>query len=1012
MKTKPISCLGAILIALVCNVVKAQPSATASAVWITNCSQSRFLNINGSIGSTNFNNANLGVYTQNSGNLVLSGAQVNTSHNPSTSNVCLAHLYYNVHLQSSPAGAFTSVDLPLLESCNGSNQFPSDGSSCSAGDQKWQGFFSNVNLTAFAAGNYVLEVYFDVQTNNSTPAPAACNSSLLINNSNNNYKAFFSIQSPNLSSTNPSSCFGNEGSITIGGLIAGATYQISYTDDGVPAGPNSYVANGSGQVVISGLNKGFYSNFSLEINGCVTNLFTGIILSDPIYVPTFDPIPPFCAGTIAPTLPPTSKNGIHGTWDPATVDNQNSRSYTFTPDANQCGMTTSIPVTVIPRSTPTFSFGTTLVICAGGTVPLLPPTSQNSITGTWSPSIVGNNISGTYTFTPDLGQCATSTTLNVVVTPNITPTFNFGTSLTICAGQSVPTLVQTSTNGVTGTWSPSTVSNQTSNTYTFTPAGGQCATNTIFTVTVNPNLTPTFSFGTSLTICAGGAVPSLPPTSQNLIGGTWSPSSVSNQTSGIYTFTPAQGQCATNTTLTVSVNPTITPTFSFGTNLTICAGGTVPLLPPLSQNGITGTWSAATVNNQTSGTYTFTPDPGQCATSTTFAVTVNPNITPSFSFGTSLTICAGGTVPSLPPTSQNGITGTWSPSSVDNQTSGVYTFTPAGGQCVTGAVIFNVTVTPNLIPTFSFGHSLTICAGGTVPTLPLTSDNGITGVWNPSVVSNQASGTYTFTVPGQCVTPYIYTVTVNPIVKPSFSFGTFQSSCIGTQVPVLATTSSNGITGTWSPSVVDNTVNGTYVFTPDPGQCTDTASFKLEVNAVPTTSISEDTAVYDGTFIPSYNFITSPGASTNWTNSNPTIGLGPSGAGTVPSFVATNRGDQDVTGTVTATPVIGGCSGAPQTYTVKVMPLNKDVFVPNVFTPNGDGKNDMLYVYGNYIDKVEMHIFNQWGQQIAAINDKSQGWDGKHKGTAQPVGVYVYVLKAQLSTGKAVNLKGSITLLR
>jgi len=72
----------------------------------------------------------------------------------------------------------------------------------------------------------------------------------------------------------------------------------------------------------------------------------------------------------------------------------------------------------------------------------------------------------------------------------------------------------------------------------------------------------------------------------------------------------------------------------------------------------------------------------------------------------------------------------------------------------------------------------------------------------------------------------------------------------------------------------------------------------------------------------------------------------------------------------------------------------------------------MLFVYGNYIDKVEMRIFNQWGQQIAMINDKTQGWDGRHKGDPQPVGVYVYVLKARLSDGRIVNLKGSITLLR
>jgi hypothetical protein len=78
---------------------------------------------------------------------------------------------------------------------------------------------------------------------------------------------------------------------------------------------------------------------------------------------------------------------------------------------------------------------------------------------------------------------------------------------------------------------------------------------------------------------------------------------------------------------------------------------------------------------------------------------------------------AGGIVPTLPTTSQNGITGTWSPSVVDNANSGTYTFTPTTGQCATNAT-FNVTINPILVPTFSFGSNLSICAGGTVPTLP------------------------------------------------------------------------------------------------------------------------------------------------------------------------------------------------------------------------------------------------------------------------------------------------------
>jgi gliding motility-associated-like protein len=594
--------------------------------------------------------------------------------------------------------------------------------------------------------------------------------------------------------------------------------------------------------------------------------------------------------------------------------------------------------------------------------------------------------------------------------------FDFGSSLAICAGGSVPVLPSTSANNITGTWSPAVISNQNSASYTFTPSGGQCATTTTFTVNVNSNTTPLFGFSSSLTICAGASVPLLPTTSNNSITGTWGPSTVSNQASGTYIFTPAGGQCATTSTFSVTVNPNITPTFSFGTTLTICANGTVPLLTNTSTNGINGTWSPATIDNENSAVYTFTPNSGECATTTTFSVTVNPIITPDFSFGTSLDICAGSAVPLLPATSSNGITGTWSPSVVSNQNSASYIFTPTSGQCATEA-IFSVTVTPNIIPTFSFGTTLNICAGGNVPELPNTSENNITGTWSPAVIDNNVSAVYVFTpvtTPGQCISSVNFTVTVNPILIPTFNFGTTQTICAGSTVPLLPLVSTNGVTGTWSPAVVSNQNSGTYIFTTDAGQCAlPDASFTMTVNALPTIDARTNITINDGTTVPLYTPSGTPaGLSFSWTNSNPAIGLAASGTGSVPSFIATNKGSASTTATITVTPILNGCSGLPRSYTITVIPLYKDVFVPNVFSPNGDGKNDILIVYGNYIEKLDMRIFNQWGEQVEKIDNKTRGWDGRHKGKAQPVGVYVYALEAVLTDGRTVKMKGYITLLR
>ena len=96
---------------------------------------------------------------------------------------------------------------------------------------------------------------------------------------------------------------------------------------------------------------------------------------------------------------------------------------------------------------------------------------------------------------------------------------------------------------------------------------------------------------------------------------------MNNTTTTTYTFTPAAGQCATTETMTITVNPNITPTFTQVP--TICSGTILNALPTNSTNGIVGTWSPA-LNNTATTTYTFTPTAGQCATTASMTITVNP----------------------------------------------------------------------------------------------------------------------------------------------------------------------------------------------------------------------------------------------------------------------------------------------------------------------------------------------------------------------------------------------------
>ena len=256
-------------------------------------------------------------------------------------------------------------------------------------------------------------------------------------------------------------------------------------------------------------------------------------------------------------------------------------------------------------------------------------TNTTPITGTWAPAFSTATVgTTTYTFTPDAGQCAASTTMDVVITSQIIPTFDpVGP---ICLNATTPSALPTSstnTTPITGSWAPAfSTATVGTTTYTFTPDAGQCAASTTMDVVITSQIIPTFDpVGP---ICLNATTPSALPTSSTNttpITGSWAPAfSTATVGTTTYTFTPDAGQCAASTTMDVVITSQIIPTFDpVGP---ICLNATTPSALPTSSTNttpITGSWapafSTATVGTTT---YTFTPDAGQCAASTTMDVVI------------------------------------------------------------------------------------------------------------------------------------------------------------------------------------------------------------------------------------------------------------------------------------------------------------------------------------------------------------------------------------------------------
>lgn len=359
----------------------------------------------------------------------------------------------------------------------------------------------------------------------------------------------FPVPTATITASDATICSGEDVDITITGTPEST---IDYTINGGTVQSVNLDTTGIFTFAESLASNTVYTLVDAKILGPSNNVICSQLLSDsitvnvnPIVTPTFTEVAPICPGDALLALPTTSNNGVTGSWSPA-LNNTATTTYTFMPDAGQCALTTAMEIVVNTAQNPVFT--PVAPICQGETLSALPTTSNNGITGTWSPAL-NNSVTTIYTFTPDAGQCSSPETMEIIVNPNQIATFN--PIAPICQGETLSALPTTSTNGVTGTWSPA-LNNTTTTTYTFTPDAGQCSSPVMLEIIVNPTQIATFT--PISPICQGETLSALPTISNNGVTGTWSPA-LNNMASTTYTFTPNSGQCANNVTMQIVVNP-------------------------------------------------------------------------------------------------------------------------------------------------------------------------------------------------------------------------------------------------------------------------------------------------------------------------------------------------------------------------------------------------------------------------------------------------------------------------
>jgi gliding motility-associated-like protein len=533
-------------------------------------------------------------------------------------------------------------------------------------------------------------------------------------------------------------------------------------------------------------------------------------------------------------------------------------------------------------------------------------------------------------------------------------------------------------------------------------------------------------------------------------GGTWSGTGITNSSTGTfdpsvaglgtYTITYTMpGGCYAQDTVLVTVtngsNPTITQTPP------ICIAAT-----PFNLSAATpgGTWSGTGITNTSTGTFdpsvlgvgstVITYDiSGTCSATDTMTITVVSAFNPAIA--TPAAVCAGSPAFNLNAADPGG---TWTGPGITSGSAGTFNPATAGtfqviytipGTCgaadtttVTVTPQANATITaPTAICTNSAPFNLSaVTPGGTWSGVGIIS--GAAGTFDPSV-SGGGTFTVTYSIGGACGDTATQNVTVNAIPTPSFS------SNINSGCEPLTCVSFFESTSTTCANVIYQFGDGDSAFVTAPSHCYDTAGvysvtlqcidnngcvgtitipnmITVSPKPVANFTMSPTSPVAPGVNV-DFTDITPGGVTSQWNFGDPGSGLANTSTGTPASHVYLNEGDYCVELIATNG---GGCVDTVKYCLVVVGEAT--IFIPNVFTPNGDGNNDVWMVTTHNMAEIYYEIYDRWGLKIATWNGLTGGWDGQTKnGRLAPDGTYYYILKAKAENGKEFHNEGWIQLL-